>query len=120
MRISALGEIMAKQAAAKTGESPQITARDVERLQLNDDEERDLQQQVLGPVLQQLIDDGVSHVRIKRLMLYVFFAFAYSPEQANQAARKGAFSGKEQAPTNRAARRATGKSKGKTTSSTRS
>lgn len=101
IRLNALGEIMAKQL-----KGIKISEADAARLNLNDEDERVFLQQVLGPTYDEMREDGVSWVRIKRLGTYAFTYFAVSPEAADKAAREGAFSGKGLAPRNRAARRA--------------
>lgn len=100
MRLSALAEI-----AVKVNKSIDVNARDVKRLQLDDTEEREFAQQVLGPVYEELIEDGVSWVRLQRITQYAYVHFAFSPEAAREAAERGVFAGKAQART-RAERRA--------------
>lgn len=108
-RLSALADISVKMARKL-----EVTEAEAARLQLNDDEERDFLEMVLGTCYAELIADGVSWQRIKRLGLYAFTYFGVSPEAANEALRSGAWSGK--APTtNRAQRRAATTGKAPTT-----
>lgn len=108
-RITALGQIIVKQAALKAGKSnAEVSERDIARLSLSDDEEVDFQRMCLGSTYQQMVDDGVNHNRLKIAGQYAFVAFAFSEQQAIEAARAGRLSGKEvpsEAPTNRAQRR---------------
>lgn len=103
LRLSALSDLMVK---AENG--GQLTERDKARLSMSDDDEREFQQQVLGPVFAEMVADGVSHVRIQRVTQYGFLYFAFSPEAAETAARNGILSGKgvPAAQGNRATRRA--------------
>lgn len=100
MRLSALAEI-----AVKVNKSIDVHERDVKRLHLDDNEEREFAQQVLGPVYEELIADGVSWIRLQRITQYAYVHFAFSPEAAREAAERGVFAGKAQART-RAERRA--------------
>lgn len=99
MRLSALAEI-----AVKVNKNLDVDKRDVTRLHLNDDEEREFSQQVLGVAYEELLADGVSWVRMQRITQYAYVHFAFSPEAAREAAERGVFAGKAQAR-NRAARR---------------
>lgn len=101
LRLQGLAELVAKQRA-----KVQISERDVARLRLNDEEEREFFQQVMGTAYVEMVEDGVSWERIKRLGMYAFTYFAVGREAAEKAAREGAFSGKAPAPLNRAQRRA--------------
>lgn len=100
MRLSALAEI-----AVKVNKAIDVNERDVRRLHLDDTEEREFAQQVLGPVYEELIEDGVSWVRLQRITQYAYVHFAFSPEAAREAADRGVFAGKAPAR-NRAERRA--------------
>lgn len=100
-RLTALAEL-----AAKVNKGIEVAERDVARLRLNDEEEREFAAQVLGSALVEMQADGVSWVRIQRLTQYAFTAFAVGRDAADKAAADGAFSGKAQARPNRAARRA--------------
>jgi hypothetical protein len=74
-------------------------------LELDDDQERDLMRDVMGPTLDEMIADGVSWVRIQKLNRYLFIHFAMGED----AAAGLAVSGEAPAPANRAARRASKK-----------
>lgn len=100
MRLSALAEI-----AVKVNKSVAVNDRDVKRLQLDDTEEREFAQQVLGATYEELIADGVSWVRLQRITQFAYVHFAFSPEAAREAAERGVFAGKAPAR-NRAQRRA--------------
>lgn len=101
MRLTALAEL-----AAKKAKGIEIKEADVKRLNLNDTEEREFAEQVLGAALAEMQGDGVSWVRIQRITKYAFTHFAVSAESAREAASRGVFEGKAQARPNRAARRA--------------
>lgn len=101
LRLQGLAELVAKQQKGIP-----INERDVARLKLSDQEEREFFQQVMGSAYDEMMDDGVSWVRIQRLGMFCFTYFAISKEAAEKAAREGAFSGKAPAPLNRAQRRA--------------
>lgn len=105
IRLSALADI-----AVKVNSGREVDARDARRLRMDDTEERDFAQQVLGSVLPELLADGVSWVRIQRITQYAYVHFAFSPEAARDAAERGVFAGKAPAR-NRAERRAKGKGK---------
>lgn len=81
-----------------------VTDAELERLVLDDDEERDFAQQVLGKTYDELIYDGVPWVKIQKLIRYCFVAFAIGVEAADEALKNGTLSGEAPAP-NRAARR---------------
>jgi len=83
----------------------QVSEADLEKLDLDDVEERDFMKMVLGDTLDELIFDGVSWVKIQKLSRYCFIAFAIGVEAADDAQASGTLSGEAPAP-NRAARRA--------------
>lgn len=83
----------------------QVSDADLERLDLDDVEERDFMKMVLGDTLDELIYDGVKWTKIQRLARYCFIAFAIGEEAADDALKNGTLSGEAAAP-NRAARRA--------------
>lgn len=90
-----------------------VTEDDLASIDLDDAEERDLYRMALGSAYQEMLDDGVSWVRIQRLGRYMFFYFGMSPESAEQALRSGVLSGEAKAPnraTRRTAKKATSKS----------
>mgnify|MGYP001566022850 FL=1 len=72
------------------------------KLELDDNEERDLMKMVMGNTLQEMVADGVSWVRIQKLNRYLFIHFAMGEEVAGMMAKR---LGEAPAPTNRAVRR---------------
>lgn len=68
---------------------------------------------VLGTAVTEMLADGVSFERIRRVSRYAMLHFTQGPEAAKAAALSGAISGGALAPANRAARRAKVKPKGK-------
>lgn len=76
------------------------------KLELDDDQERDLMRDVMGSTLAQLTADGVSWVRIQKLNRYLFIHFAMGEDAA---AGLASSSGEASVPANRAARRASKK-----------
>lgn len=99
-RLAAVGDI-----AVKVGMGIEVGDREKERLQLDDDQELDLMQQLLGDTRQEMIDDGVTWTHLRGIMKYAFIYYALGPEQADNAARNGVLSGKAPAPANRVERR---------------
>lgn len=99
MQLNALGDIGTKLAAGA-----EVSASDVARLRLDDAQEMNLGRQVLGETMAEMMEDGVSWVRIQRVIQYAFTHFAISPEAARKGAEQGLFSGKAPA-LNRAQRR---------------
>jgi hypothetical protein len=89
----------------KAASGGDVAAADVEKLDLDDDEERDFMEMVLGDTFAELIADGVSWMKIQRLSRYCFIHFAVGEEAADEALKSGALTGEAPAP-NRAARRA--------------
>jgi hypothetical protein len=85
----------------------QVSEADMAKLNLNDEQEHDFMREVLGDTLDELRNDGVSHVRIQKILQYAYIYFAMGPEVAAKAAREGLLSGgKAFAPQlNRAQRR---------------
>jgi len=75
------------------------------KLELDDDQERDLMRDVMGSTLDELTADGVSWVRIQKLNRYLFIHFA----MGEGAAAGLTVSGEARVPANRAARRASKK-----------
>lgn len=78
--------------------------RDAEKLKLDDDQEKDFLEEVLGTAFLQLVADGVSWVRIQRLGRYCLLYFTLGPEAAASEAQ-GRPPGEAPAP-NRETRRA--------------
>ena len=106
LKYSALSAIAVR---AQKGEK--VRPEDLAALKLNDAEERAFVVEMLGQeVLDQMREDGISWPAINRTAQYVFTHFAVSADAAAKAKVAGAFSGKAQAPTNRAARRTESKS----------
>jgi len=104
VRLTALADI-----ARKQRQGVQVSARDVARLHLNDEEEREFAQQVMGSCYDEMMADGVAWVTIQKVMNYAYIYFAMGKDVADQAAREGLFSGgKARVPMNRAERRASG------------
>lgn len=104
LRLSALADLTMKQA-----KGIELNATDVRRLRLDDQQELEFMEQVLGAALvATMVADGVKWEHLKRLGLYAFTYFGVSKDAADEAAANGLFSGKGQAPvaTNRATRRA--------------
>jgi hypothetical protein len=112
-KLSAYSTILVKTAAKMD-----VAEADIRRLNMNDGEEREFYEQVLGAAYHEMLDDGVSWQHFQALGQYGFVFFAASREKADEMAAKGAFSGKEMAPTNRAGRRATGAGRPTRTAST--
>lgn len=83
----------------------QDVGKAAEALNVDDDEERDLYQMVMGAAYDEMITDGVSWVRIQRLGKYLLLHFTMGEDAAQQALQRGALTGEAQAP-NRATRRA--------------
>lgn len=102
LRLATLADMTIKASrGAELGEA------DVRRLRLDDREERDFLEQVLGGAFEDMLTDGVRWPHIKRLGMYAFIYFGISEEAADAAAERGLFQGKAVAPTatNRTARR---------------
>lgn len=89
----------------KASAGSEISEADLASLDLNDDEERDFMRMVLGDTFDELVEDGVSWVKIQRISRYALIYFAIGEEAADDALKSGALSGEAPAP-NRAARRA--------------
>lgn len=94
--------------AVKAQAGGEVTDQDVAGLVLDDEQETELYHKVLGDTMQEMVNDGVSWVRIQRIGKYAFLYFAIGEEEADEALESGALSGNRQAP-NRAARRAQAK-----------
>lgn len=89
----------------KAASGADVGQADVDKLNLDDDEEHDLMEMVLGDTLAELIADGVKWTKIQRLNKYCFIYFAIGEDAADEALKSGALTGEAPAP-NRAARRA--------------
>jgi hypothetical protein len=92
MRFAALADI-----GLKVRRGIPVSDSDKAKLRFSDGEEHEFAQEVLGPVYQQMIDDGVSWVRMQRITQYAYTYFALGPDAANEAAERGVFEGKSQA-----------------------
>lgn len=102
LKYSALSNIAVR---AQKGE--QISEQDLAALHLDDAEEREFVVQMLTQeVVDQMREDRLQWPAMVRTAQYVFTHFAVSADAAAKAKTAGAFSGKAQAPTNRAGRRA--------------
>jgi hypothetical protein len=103
LRYTALANI-----ARKAAKGEEISDTDVQSLRLDDAEEKEFVNQILGDeVLAQMVEDNLPWPAITRTAQYAFTHFAVSADAARKAFEAGAFSGKAQMPQNRAARRAT-------------
>lgn len=99
-RLAAVGDL-----AVKVSLGVEVGEREKSRLQLDDDQELDLMEQLLGDAREEMVDDGVTWTHLRGIMKYAFIYYALGPEQADDAARNGVLSGKAPAPVNRAERR---------------
>lgn len=79
----------------------EVPPEEAARLKFDDDEEFELAQVLLGPVLDEMKSDGVRWGTIKRVFSWVFTYYAISPESAEKLINPKA----RTAPTNRAAKR---------------
>jgi hypothetical protein len=84
------------------------------KLELDDDQERDLMRDIMGATLDELTADGVSWVRIQKLNRYLFVFFSMGED----AARELRLSGGAPVPANRSGRRAAKKKPTPVTSAT--
>jgi len=105
LRLNALADV-----AMKLSKGFEVKEFDVQRLRMDDTEEKEFADQVLSPaVVTQMIDDGCRWEHVRRLTQYAFTYFGVSPEAAEKAAEAGMFSGKAPTP-NRSQRRSGAKS----------
>lgn len=100
LRLNALADLMAKREAGGT-----VSERDVERLRLDDSEEREFVEQVLGDALHEMVEDGCRWEHIKRMSTYAFIRFGVSAEAADNAVKNGLLLGKVIAPNRKAKRK---------------
>ena len=106
LKYSALSNI-----AVRASKGEEVTEQDLAALKLDDAEEREFVSQMLGDeVVRQMTEDRLPWPALVRTAQYVFTHFAVSADAAAKAKTAGAFSGKAQAPTNRAGRRTAAKS----------
>ncbi len=86
----------------------ELSKKDAANLNLDDEQERDFLELVLGPAYPEMVGAGVSWVRIQRVGRYALLYFTLGPEAAAESVQRTAEaspSGEAPAP-NRAARRA--------------
>lgn len=102
--LAALAEVGVRAAAGAD-----IAAEDLNSLKLDDDEEISLYQRVMGPVYDELIEDGVPWTVLQKIGEDAYIYFALSPEVAD-ASLEG--SGNQPARPNRAKRRTAQKTAG--------
>ena len=104
LRLTALADI-----ARKQQQGVKVSERDVARLRLNDEQEREFAQEVMGTCYEEMMADGVPWVTIQKVMNYSYIYFAMGKDVADKAAQEGLFSGgKARTPMNLAERRASG------------
>src|SRR5690625_3533188 len=80
--LAALGDIM-----LRAGTGAPVSDDQVSRLKLDDDQELELMDRVLGETKDEMIADGVKWVHLRGVSKYAFIYFAVGKEQADQAAR---------------------------------
>jgi hypothetical protein len=86
-------------------EGAEPAAADLERLQLDDSQERDFISQVLSPdVVEAMKADGVRWEHMRRMALYAYLYFTVGEQAAERARAGGLLAGKAPSP-NRAQRR---------------
>ena len=94
----------------KAASGSALTDRDRERVELDDDGERDLMRDVLGAAFDELTA-VMSWVQLQRTFRYALLWFGIGPEAADEALASGRLSGEAAAPT-RAERRASRSGRG--------
>lgn len=99
-RLAALGDMVVR-AGIGADQDPRLA----EKLKLDDDQENDLMEQVMGDVRAEMIEDGVNWVHLRGVMKYAFIYFALGKESADNALKNGVLAGKAQEPANRQERR---------------
>lgn len=90
--------------ATRISNGVEVTEAEAKRLKMDDQEERDFSQMVLGDSLGEMVADGVPWGPIRRVTQYAFTYYALSPEQAEKLIAP-------KAPANRAERRKKSKKK---------
>lgn len=100
LRLAAMGDII-----LRASQGFDIDERATARLKLDDGEEAELIDDLMGDTKTEMIEDGVSWAALRGIMQYLFIYFAIGKDKAEAAARNGIFSGKAPEPENRAARR---------------
>lgn len=93
LRLTALANLGAAVAVGR-----EVNAADVDALRMNDDDEREFLEQILGSAYGELIADKVSWVRIQRLGRYAFVYFAMGPEAAQEYVNRAMSSGGSAVP----------------------
>jgi hypothetical protein len=89
LRYAALTDL-----GTKAARGVKIEQSDLDALQLNDQQERHFMRDLLSPaVYDQMLEDGVSWVRMQRLSQYAFIYFTQGERAANDFAAAGGFSG---------------------------
>ncbi len=103
MRLTALADI-----SRNLQRGAAVSPADVAKLNMDDDQEREFSEQVMGATYHEVIADGVDWPIIQKMVQYTYMYFAMGTDVANKAAREGLFTGgKAMAPAlNRAERRA--------------
>lgn len=100
-RLAAMGDVIIRASAQLDQDQRQIN-----KLKLDDDEERDLMADVLGDTKAEMEADGVKWTTMRGVMKFAFIHYALGADKAEEALRNGVMSGKDLTPTNRAGRRA--------------
>lgn len=78
---------------AASGQTDALSEQQKQSIELDDDDERNFHQRVLGTAYDEMLADGVPWVVLQRLSSYVFTYYGVSPEVANDAMKAGAFGG---------------------------
>lgn len=104
LRLNALADIMARREAGAD-----VSERDIARLRMEKGDEREFVQQILGPALAEMTEDGCRWTHIKRMASFAFIKFGISDDAAELALKNGLLQGKAPTPPNRAAKRAKSK-----------
>jgi hypothetical protein len=99
---------LATKAQAGQLESEEQQSEALAELDLDDNDERDLYERVLGPAFDQLKEDNVPWTSIQRLAQYCLVYYGMSAQAASRALETGALLGEAQGPS-RAERRHPGK-----------
>lgn len=75
------------QIATRLHNGLEVSEAEAKRLKMDDEEERDFTQMVLGDTLEEMKADGVPWGPIRKVTQYVFTYYAMSPEQAEAMTR---------------------------------
>lgn len=84
----------------------ELDERDADKLKLDDEQEKDFLEEVLGSAYGELIADGVSWTRIQRLGRYCLLHFTLGPEAAADEVKRGKLRPRTERPVGRRRRRA--------------